>query len=160
MNRNETTVTNNDGTNRNPEPTVVNHPSSRRTEDVNSLIDSSNVNQNKKKNAYFQGVSKYSPINIDSISLWWSPRIAAIKKKQLDQSLNYAGFVNANNSPEEEDDVDPMKENYTYKEVMNSLCKKEFIETILKEIKNHTRWKHWTYCKKSTVPYSQILRSA
>ena len=66
-------------------------------------------------------------------------------------------FININKVTEEDDD--PMKETYTFKEAMSIIYKKEFVDAMMKEIANHTKRNHWTYCRKSSVPYSQILRS-
>ena len=50
------------------------------------------------------------------------------------------GFINVNKVSEEEDD--PMKETYTFKEAMSSPHKKEFVDAMMKEIENHTERKH------------------
>ena len=63
-----------------------------------------------------------------------------------------------------------MKETYAFKEAkaspskeaIESPHKKKFLDAMMKEIEinNHTVRKHWTCCKKSSVPYSQTLRHA
>ena len=60
-----------DSANRNLEPLVVNNASPINTEDKNS----------KKKKVIFQGVPRHAPINVDSIGLKKSPRIAELQKK-------------------------------------------------------------------------------
>ena len=57
-----------DSANRNLEPLVVNNASPINTEDKNS----------KKKKVIFQGILRYVPINIDSIGLRRSLRIAEL----------------------------------------------------------------------------------
>ena len=114
----DTTVTGNrDGTNRSHEPLVINNPSSPNAMDANS-------NASQKKKVIFQGVPKYKPVNVNTIGLRRSPRIAELKKKQLDRSLNHVGFINVNKVSEEEGD--PMKETYAFarvfsKEILRSL---------------------------------------
>lgn len=135
-----------DGAQRSHDPLAANQPSTSNT----------NSTKPQKKKVTIQGVPKYSPVNINTIGLRRSPRIAQ-KKKQLDASLNHVGFINVDTASEE--DEDPMKEIYTYKEAMSSSHKKEFVDAMMKEISNHTKRNHWTYCRKSSVPYSQILRS-
>ena len=63
------------------------------------------------------------------------------------------------NEVSEEDVADPMKETFSCKEAMISQHKKDFIEAMMKELKTHTKWNHWTYCEQSEIPYFQILRS-
>ena len=36
---------------------------------------------------------------------------------------------------------------------------KGIFDAMMKETTNHTERKHWTHCTKSSVPYSQIIRS-
>ena len=102
-------------------------------------MDANSTNSQKKK-VNFQGVPKYSSINVDTIGLRRSSRIADVTKKLLDQSLNYVGFVNINTVPEEDDDL--MKETCTFKEVILSRYKKEFMDAMMKEIENHTKRNH------------------
>ena len=45
-------------------------------------------NAAKKNRAHFKGVPKYSPINTNTLGLIRSPRIANVKKNQLDPYLN------------------------------------------------------------------------
>jgi len=101
---------------------------------------------------------KYSPTNLDTVGLRKSPRIANIRRKQLDASLNHVGFIHVNKAPEE-DMIDPMKETFTFKEAMISPYKKNFVEVMEKEMDNHIKRKHWTYCKRDNVLFSSILRS-
>ena len=101
---------------------------------------------------------KYSPININTLGLRRSPRIKEMIRKQLDLTLNHVGFIQVNKALEE-DTVDPMKETFTFKEAMNSPYKKQFVEAMTKEMKNHIKRNHWTYCKRSEVPIYNILRS-
>ena len=101
----------------------------------------------------------YSPTNIDMLWLRRSPRIANMKRKQLDPFLIQVGFIQVNKAIEE-DTVDPMKEVCAFKEVMASPCKKNFVEAMEKEMHNHIKRKHWTHCKRFEVPLSCVLRSA
>ena len=122
-----------DGANWSYDPLVIIHLSSSNTTETNST-------NSQKKKVNFQGVSKYSLVNVDAIGLRRSSGIADGKKKQLDQSLNHTGFVNVNTVSEENDDL--MKEIYLYKEVISSGYKKEFIDAIMNEIENHTKRNH------------------
>ena len=69
-----------------------------------------------------------------------SSRIAELKKKQLDRSLNHVGFINANKDSEE--DNNPMKETCTFKETISSAYKKEFVDAMIKEIENQNKRNH------------------
>ena len=84
---------------------------------------------------------KYSPININTLGLRRSPRIKEMIRKQLDLTLNHVGFIQVNKALEE-DTVDPMKETFTFKEAMNSPYKKQFVEAMTKEMKNHIKRNH------------------
>jgi len=143
-------IASNHGIDRSHNLLIINNPSQSNAVDTNSNDsnqDFSNVNPviqsrrttatSSKKKVIFQGVPKYSPINIDTISLRKSLRIATQKKKQLDQSLNHVGLINIIIALEEENDS--IKANYSFKEAMNTLYKKEFVDAIMKEIQNYTK---------------------
>ena len=114
-------------------------------------------NVTKENRVNFKGVPKCSPINISTLVLKISPIIDNMKKKQLDPFLNHVGFIQVNKVSEEE--LDPIKDTFTLKEAMPSPYKNKFIESMEKEIQNHTNHKHWTYCKKDEVPVYEMLRS-
>ena len=63
-------------------------------------------------------------------------RIVA-KRKVLNPKLNCVGSIYVNKALEE--DIDSAKEIVTFKEAINSLCKKEFIVVIEKEVLNYTK---------------------
>ena len=71
--------------------------------------------------------------------------------------MNHVSFIDVSKTSEE-DDTDPMKETYSFKEAMISPHEKEFVEATMKEMKNHAERNHCACCQKSSVPYSQILR--
>ena len=121
----DATVTGNrDGANWSHEPLVINNPSLANTIDANS-------NTSQKKKVIFQGVPKHAPVNVNTIGLRRSPRIAELKKKRINQSLNHIGFINANKVSEEEGN--PLKETYAFAKAMLSPHKKEFVEAIILE---------------------------
>ena len=95
----------------------------------------------KKSKDNFQGVLKYSLININTLELRRSQYITKMIQKQLDSTLNHVGFIQVNKASEE-DMVDPMKETFIFKEAIASPCKKQFVEAIKKEMKNHIKCKH------------------
>ena len=53
--------------------------------------------------------------------------------------------------------MDPMKETFSFEEAMKSPCREEFIAAMKKEVTNHAKRKHSTYCRKNDVPVSEIL---
>ena len=73
----------------------------------------------KKSRVQFKGMPKYSPTNLDTVGLRRSPRIANVRQKQLDASLNHVGFIHVDKASEE-DMIDPMKETFTFKKSMTS----------------------------------------
>ena len=84
---------------------------------------------------------KYLLTNLDTVGLRRSPWIANMQQKQLDASINHVSFIHINKASEE-DVIDPIKETFTFKEAMNSLHEKDFVEAIEKEMKNHIQCKH------------------
>ena len=134
-NHNNSAAENADGANRSHETLAVNNPSIK---DANSASDSPNANLSNKKKVNFQGVPRCSTVNTDTIGSQRSPRIAALKKKQLDPILNHVGFIQTNKAPEE-DYVEPMKETCAFKEAMASPYKKHFVEAMEKEMHDHVK---------------------
>ena len=140
-------------------------PSNGSNSDVQPPVDRSNSNDashrptrnSRRRNVTFQGVPKHSPVNVDTLGLRRSPGISALRRKQLDPTLNHVDFVHVDNALEE--DMDPLKENYTFKEAMRSTYEDEFASAMVQEINNHTTRKHWKHVRKSEAPASQILRS-
>ena len=55
--------------------------------------------------------------------------------------------------------MDPLKENYTFKEAMRSPYEDEFASAMVQEINNHATRKHQKHIRKSEAPTSQVLRS-
>ena len=112
---------------------------------------------NKRKNITFIGLPKHSPANIGTLGLMRSPRIAALQRKQLDPTLNHAGFVHASYASEE--DVDPLKEHCAFKEAMKSPYKENVVKVMVHETNNNAFREHWGCIRKSDPPASLILRS-
>ena len=69
----------------------------------------------------------------------------------------HLGFIQVNQFLEEEGD--PIKDVFTFKEVMASAYKAKFKESMETEIPKHTNSKHWTYYKKDDMPLYETLRS-
>ena len=111
---------------------------------VQPPVDRSNSNDashrptrnSRRRNVTFQGVPTCYPVNVDTLGIRRSPRIDALHRKQLDPTLNHVGFVHVSNPLEE--DMDPLKENYTFKEAMRSPYKDK-ITTCLLMCFAHTR---------------------
>ena len=101
---------------------------------------------------------KYSLTNLDTVGLRRSLRIANMRQKQLDPSLNHVGFIHVDKASEE-DIMDPMRDTFTFTKAIKSQYKKEFVAAMEKEMNNHVQCKHRTYCKRSDIPFSCILRS-
>ena len=62
-------------------------------------------NITKKNRENFKGVPKHAPINMNTSGIRRSPRIANMKRKQLDLSLNHVGFIQVNQVSEEEGEL-------------------------------------------------------
>ena len=84
----------------------------------------------KDNRVNFKGVPKCSPINIRTLVLKRSPRIANMKKKQLDPYINHVGFIQVNKVSEEE--LDHMKDTFTFKEAISSPYTYKLIEAMEK----------------------------
>ena len=95
--------------------------------DNNNLLTRPDQSKNvaKKNRSIFKGTSKHAPINISTLGLRRSPRIDNMKRKQLNLSLNHVGFIQVKKVSEEE--VDSMKETFTFKEAMFSPYKAKFM---------------------------------
>ena len=111
----------------------------------------------RHNNVTFKGLPKYYPVNIDALGIMQFPRIATLNRKQLNPTLNHVGFFHVSNASEE--DIDPLKEQCTFKEAMKSPYKQKFSKAMVHEINKHATRKHWDYVRKSDVPESLILRS-
>ena len=108
---------------------------------VNQTMNTCRPTRNtRRRNVVFQGVPKYSPANIDALGLRRSPRISALHVKQLDPTLNHAGFAHTSHASEE--DMYPLKEHCTFKEAMKNNHKEYFTSTMAQEKNNHTSREH------------------
>ena len=142
----------------NDNSSVINDTKLRAT-DVNSNETNNNAStrSNSGKKVSFNSVLKHNPLSIGTVGLRRSWRIANVKKKLLDSTLNHVGFAHANEPSEE--GIDLMKETFSFKEAMKSSCRKEFIEAMKKKASSHAKCKHWAHYCKDEVPVSETLQS-
>ena len=155
----------NDDAERNPDQSANNDQFQVNANDVVPQENSDDSNCSNQPNAVakkskvsFQEMPKHSPININALGLRRSLHVDGMKKKQLDPTLNHVGFIQVNEAPEEEN-IDLMKEMRTFKEAVTSPYKKNFVEAMEKEVRDHFKREHWTYYKISEVPIYKVLRS-
>ena len=94
----------------------------------------------RRKNFTFKGIPKCYLANIDALDLRQSLRIAALHRKQLDPTLNNAGFAQASHTSEK--DVDPLKEHCTFKKAIESPYKGNFASAMVHEMNKHTTSNH------------------
>ena len=118
---------------------------------------SSRPNAFRKHKVNFQGVTTCYPVNIDVLGLRRSLRIASLKRKQLDHTIDYVRFNCINKVSDEV--IGPLKEHFTFKVSVKSSYEENFMTVMVKEIHNQTNREHWKYFLKVDTPVSLILLS-
>ena len=96
----------------------------------NTELRSSRTKASRKQKVNLQGVPKCFPENTDALGLRLSPKISALKINLLDSTLNHVGIAHYNRASEEE--IDPVKEHYNFKEVMKSPYEDHFTSAMVK----------------------------